>query len=442
MKSMATKLITSVVIAGLLGLPAGLSAKQRRGADLIVTRLDGRQHEGELIAVKPDSLLLLSAGKDLSIDRADIRAVRIVRKSRAGLFAGLGGAVGLAGLGALVLGAGGDVDYGTEKVLIGAGIGALSGLLVGIVAGIDSEFMVAGQPEAVGADSWEKLGARSREGRLPEPPIRTKAVGSSAPSEVPSRTARAPRFKIGLSAAIPILPHGYRSTIEQGSFRFTGDVPPEGSNPYSVFFTQDQRKQLRDVHFGPLSLAYEWTERLSAEVELVLSGRAIAAGTSYGEMAFTSAADGREYRTYAGGNMETSFVSLLFGLTFRTKAPSALNRHIFEVGAAVGPALGKLKIYLSDMSATGLRDLRKVVFSGRIHGAYDFYILPTLSVGVLIGYRYLQVDFPGLIYSAEVEFREVGNESNTLTRLTEVVLPGPPIAWSSPFLGFRLGFRI
>jgi hypothetical protein len=442
MKSMAIKLITSVVIAGLLGLPAGLSAKQRRGANIIVTRLDGRQHEGELIAVKPDSLLLLSAGKDLSIERAEIRAVRIVRKSRAWLFAGLGGAVGLAGTGALVLGGGGDVDYGTEKVLIGAGIGALSGLLVGIVAGIDSEFTVAGQPEAVVADSWQKLGARSREGRLPGLPIQTKAVGSSAPSEVLSRTARAPRFKIGLSAAIPILPHGYRSTIEQGSFRFTGDVPPEESNPYSVSFRLDQRKQLRDIHFGPLSLAYEWTERLSAEVELVLSGRAIAAGTSYGEMAFTSGADGREYRAYAGSNMGTSFVSLLFGLTFRTKAPSALNRHIFEVGAAVGPALGKFKLHPWGMSATWSQDLRKVAFSGRIHSAYDFYILPTFSVGVLIGYRYLELDFSGLTYSAEVEFREVGNESNALTRLTEVVLPGPPIAWSSPFLGFRLGFRI
>ncbi|MCJ7485593.1 MAG: hypothetical protein MUQ25_05430 [Candidatus Aminicenantes bacterium] len=104
MKNIAARLITSVVIAGLLGLPAGLSAKQRRGADIIVTRLDGSQHEGELIAVKTDSLLLLSAGKGLSIDIADIRAVRIVRKSRAGLFAGLGGAAGLAGMGALVLG--------------------------------------------------------------------------------------------------------------------------------------------------------------------------------------------------------------------------------------------------------------------------------------------------------------------------------------------------
>jgi hypothetical protein len=442
MKNIAARLMTSVVIAGLLGLPAGLSAKPRRGADIIVTRLDGSQHEGELIAVKTDSLLLLSAGKDLSIDIADIRAIRIVRKSRAGLFAGLGGAAGLAGIGALVMGGAGDVDYPTQKVLIGAGVGALAGFFAGMVKGIDSKFMVAGQPEAVVIEYWKKLGARSREGRLPAPKIRTKAAGLSPSAEAPSRSPRAPRFKIGLSVAIPLLPHGYRSTVEEGSFRFTGDVPPEESNPIPVSFTQEQRKQLRDVHFGPLSLAYEWTERLSAEAELVLSGRARPAGSSYGEMIFTSTADGRKYSTYAGGSLETSFSSLLVGLTYRTKAPTALSRHIFEVGAAAGLALGKLRIYGHAMLDPWSQDSSKMAFSGRIHGAYDFCILPTFSVGVLIGYRYLKLDFPGSTYSAEFEFREVGNDSNTLTRPAEVTLPGPPIVWSSPFLGFRLGFRV
>jgi len=44
----------------------------------------GQQIEGELITVKPNSLLLLDTeGKDVSIDIGDIKVIRIVKKSKA-----------------------------------------------------------------------------------------------------------------------------------------------------------------------------------------------------------------------------------------------------------------------------------------------------------------------------------------------------------------------
>jgi len=171
MKTMTAKLIASVLVVSFLVLPAGLSAKERRGANLIVTRLDGSQVSGELIAVKRDSLLLLSNGRDESVDLADIKTVRIVKKSLAGkgaLYGFLAGALG----GALWGSANQDSDVlgnGTAWVAgayVGA-IGALSGLLLGSVAGLDSSFTVAGKPETVVNEYWDKLRAHSREPRLP-----------------------------------------------------------------------------------------------------------------------------------------------------------------------------------------------------------------------------------------------------------------------------------
>jgi hypothetical protein len=57
MKKVTAKLIASVLIISFLILPADLSAKERRGADLIVTRLDGSQVAGELIAGKPETVV-------------------------------------------------------------------------------------------------------------------------------------------------------------------------------------------------------------------------------------------------------------------------------------------------------------------------------------------------------------------------------------------------
>jgi hypothetical protein len=63
--------VIAALFVSILLEPAVISAKTRRGAALLVTLLHGRQCRGELIAVKPDGLLLLSA--DGQVARALLR---------------------------------------------------------------------------------------------------------------------------------------------------------------------------------------------------------------------------------------------------------------------------------------------------------------------------------------------------------------------------------
>jgi hypothetical protein len=136
MKQGFDKLVAAVV-ALMLVLPGALSARERRGANLVITLKDGQQVKGELIAVKPDSLLLL-AGKDESIDVAGIREIKVAKKLRAlngAAYGFLAGAVGGIAFAAALRGADEDilpiiyplgaVTGGTAGGLIGLGIGAL-----------------------------------------------------------------------------------------------------------------------------------------------------------------------------------------------------------------------------------------------------------------------------------------------------------------------------
>jgi len=96
------KLLSLFLVVSLMMLSVNLYAKERRGAKLIVTKKDGWQIEGELITVKSNSLLLLDAeGKDLSVNIGDIKIIRIVKKSKALLGAGIGLLIGV-GPGALI----------------------------------------------------------------------------------------------------------------------------------------------------------------------------------------------------------------------------------------------------------------------------------------------------------------------------------------------------
>jgi len=122
MKLKRNKFILLFLIFSLLVLSVNLYAKERRGATLIIQRksdqikkirLEGTPWEtsvitgisGELIAVKPNSLLLLNAeGKDVSVGIADIKIIKIVKKSNVGKGALTGSLIG-GGLGVLVGGA-------------------------------------------------------------------------------------------------------------------------------------------------------------------------------------------------------------------------------------------------------------------------------------------------------------------------------------------------
>ena len=92
MKAKGKKFVSLFLIFSLVVLSANLYAKERRGAKLIITKLDGQLIEGELITVKPNSLLLLDTeGKDVSVGIEDIKVIKIVEKPgvAAGAVAGL-----------------------------------------------------------------------------------------------------------------------------------------------------------------------------------------------------------------------------------------------------------------------------------------------------------------------------------------------------------------
>ncbi len=77
------KSVSLFLVFSLMMLSVNLYAKERQGATLIVTKKDGQLIKGELITVKPSSLLLLDTeGKDVSVGIADIKVIRVVKKSK------------------------------------------------------------------------------------------------------------------------------------------------------------------------------------------------------------------------------------------------------------------------------------------------------------------------------------------------------------------------
>jgi hypothetical protein len=168
------KFISLVLIFSLVMLSANLYAKERRGATLIVIKNDGQQIEGELITVKPNSLLLLNTeGKDESIDIADIKVITIVKKSKALVGATFGAFAG-GGIGAVVVPLIGKPtpiifsSMAAEKKTILSGlffgfiIGAVGGGLIGASEGTDKTIQIEGMTDLEIQKTLEKLRKKAR----------------------------------------------------------------------------------------------------------------------------------------------------------------------------------------------------------------------------------------------------------------------------------------
>jgi hypothetical protein len=96
---MKIKVWILVLVFSFFVCTGNLAAKERHGAELAVHKLDRQRIEGELIAVRQNSLLLLSSdGTAVSVDVKDINVIIIAKKSKAltGAIGGLliGGATG------------------------------------------------------------------------------------------------------------------------------------------------------------------------------------------------------------------------------------------------------------------------------------------------------------------------------------------------------------
>ncbi|MBA7704947.1 hypothetical protein ES703_113770 [subsurface metagenome] len=187
MNPMSKKFISLFLAFSLVMLSANLFAKERRGAKLIIqrksdqvknTRLKDTPWEtsmtgirGELIAVKPNSLLLLDTeGKDVSVDIADIKVITIVWKKSKAL---LGGAIGF-GAGALLapflfsfLFPAFHEEYGVPGILliempVGSLIGAITGALIGGNAGRDKIIQIEGMTDLEIQEALDKLRKKAR----------------------------------------------------------------------------------------------------------------------------------------------------------------------------------------------------------------------------------------------------------------------------------------
>jgi hypothetical protein len=227
----------------------------------------------------------------------------------------------------------------------------------------------------------------------------------------------------------------------QGSFRFLGDVPSGEAGPYQMplgrYYSSSGR---RLAGIGSLSFAYEWSERWSAEIEIVYSGWPPGM-SEYGTPSFTSAGDGKTYRNdYLNSFYRTYFSAVLLGLTYRPFAPSEFRRHIVEAGLAVGPSWARLK-------GVGLVDTPlsagKLTFSARAHAAYDLYFLPKVSIGAIVGYRYFRADFPESTETSNLVFVDMADPipENSILRLTELTVPPRKVEGSGFYIGLRLGLR-
>ncbi|NIM59044.1 MAG: hypothetical protein GTO16_08910, partial [Candidatus Aminicenantes bacterium] len=187
MKARGKKLISLFLIFSLIMISANLYAKERRGAKLIVLRRGDQVQtrykdtpwetsvttgiRGELIAVKPNSLLLLDTeGKDVSVGIADIKVIRIVKKSKAFLGAGIGGAAGTLGgvifaakIDASEEGEGGEflayIFFGAIGLVAGALVG---GLIGGLLGGRDKTIQFEGMTDLEIQKALDKLRKKAR----------------------------------------------------------------------------------------------------------------------------------------------------------------------------------------------------------------------------------------------------------------------------------------
>lgn len=158
-KGKMERAVSLLMVISLMGLSENLIAGERRGAMLMVQKKDGSQENGELIAVKQSSILLLgsSSGTDVSIEVTDINTIKIVKKSRALSGLGLGSLIG-GGSGAAIGFLSGDDPHNQlfsfsagEKALI-AGValgivGGLVGLTAGALAGTDKTIQIEGKSD-------------------------------------------------------------------------------------------------------------------------------------------------------------------------------------------------------------------------------------------------------------------------------------------------------
>ena len=129
-----------------------LEAKEKRGADVVVRKIDETEVRGELIAVKSDSLLILDfkTGADITTYVNEIDKIKVIKKSHPWKGAGIGLLVGIA-VGAIY----GAINPGTAEPwyfyitawpVVTGPPGALAGAITSGLIAIDKTYPIQGLP--------------------------------------------------------------------------------------------------------------------------------------------------------------------------------------------------------------------------------------------------------------------------------------------------------
>jgi hypothetical protein len=159
-----------ILLFSMLFLLNGWAAAAKRGAEIVVQKTDGHQIQGELIAVKKSSLLLLEAESryDVSVDVKEIQLVHILKGPKTGLGAIsgflVGGVVGVAATGKNK-DCGGCPNSAPRNIVGGAlvgGIGALIGALIGSTAGGNEIIIFHGLPQEQLDEELKKMRTKAR----------------------------------------------------------------------------------------------------------------------------------------------------------------------------------------------------------------------------------------------------------------------------------------
>ena len=156
-KIIAIALVISVIVA----IPGELRAKERRGIKVIIHKKDGLVVEGELIAVKTNSILVKDSksGVDISVEVGNIKLIKNRTTSAKGL--GYGFLIGSAYVTAMAIAWKPSLPQSLLAVGIFGSIGAAIGGIMSIFT-TRYEFQIEGESEAEIIEIMGKLRKKAR----------------------------------------------------------------------------------------------------------------------------------------------------------------------------------------------------------------------------------------------------------------------------------------
>ncbi len=442
--------IVTAVLLFLLVLRPGISMpRDDRGAYIIVTLVDGQEVEGELLAVKQDSLIVLRRlpEEGVTIALVDIGKVKIAKKPKI-LLGGAAGFLSGAGIGALwgrSHAVDEDVGVFFGGVIFG-GIGTVIGLMAGAVAGLDPVIVLAGRPEPEVKFTLSRLsrlarspGASAATSRELEPGgivTRTPSARESAPAVASPDLPRAARFRLTWAPGLYIEPEP-RAGKDNVSFRLVDEPLPADRGPlYGRFSLSRQRLTFCPVR---LSVAYEWSAHWSAEMELFMSGRSRV--WRYASLHLPLNPDGTIDRAFVPDIREdSSSTCLLFGSAFRSSSPAVFRSHVLEAALGAGPAW--VRTTRRTVAQDGTRQDKsetRLAWTVRVRIAYEYYFVPAFGIGAFAEYRWLTANIPAFTLTQAMEF---WGEGEHFSRQVEFTFSGRKLALDNFAAGLRFTLRL